>query len=105
MDIWSLKCLESRFCAQHPSRCFLALLDFVSAGQLSRSSTHVDTSLRQDKQHTIGELRDGIGENEQEQRFMFFLFITLSIGMVGYHSKCFDIGANTLNELNAKRQT
>lgn len=51
-NIWSLKCSESLFCAQHPSRCFLALLDFVSAGQLSRSSTHIDTCLCQDK-HTL----------------------------------------------------
>lgn len=38
----------------------------------------------------------------KENWFMLFLFIILSICMVGYHLKCFDIGANTLNDLNAE---
>lgn len=91
VNIWSLKCLESRFCAQHPSRCFLALLDFVSAGQLSRSSTHVDTSVCQDK-HTL-QKNFRTGKWEKIKRAKIYVFLVINIKYSWVCDRC-----HTLNE-------
>lgn len=58
-NIWSLK---RRFCARHPSLCFLALLEFGSAGQISRNSSLVDKCPRQDKHTRWETFRIALGQ-------------------------------------------
>lgn len=63
-----------------------ALFDLVSAGQLSRSSAHTETRLLPRQTHyTSGQ----DWENWKEERYMFFLFITLSIGTGSVSSEFF----------------